>query len=320
LRIKSKEFKVPETPSRRAVLVSAASAGAALLAHAAPAPPDQHTTRPKLKVAIFSKHLQFVQGEDLAQAAASLGFDAVDITVRKGGHVDPVRVRQDLPPLVAILRRHALDVPMITTDIVDADTPHAEDVLATMADLGIHRYRWGGLTYAPGQPYPAQLDRMKPRIARLAALNSRYRACAMYHTHSGRNLVGASIWDLYILLKDYDPAAVAVNFDIGHAVIEGGLGGWINSFRITGPRLRGIAVKDFVWAQEPGHNWNPQWVPLGQGMVPFAEFFAMVAAANFDGPVQVHFEYPLSEQPEEVYPAMKRDLAQLRRYLAQAKL
>jgi sugar phosphate isomerase/epimerase len=161
---------------------------------------------------------------------------------------------------------------------------------------------------------------MKPRIARLAALNSRYRACAMYHTHSGRNLVGASIWDLYILLKDYDPAAVAVNFDIGHAVIEGGLGGWINSFRITGPRLRGIAVKDFVWAQEPGHNWNPQWVPLGQGMVPFAEFFAMVAAANFDGPVQVHFEYPLSEQPEEVYPAMKRDLAQLRRYLAQAKL
>jgi sugar phosphate isomerase/epimerase len=314
------EFKTLETLSRRAVLASAgAAAGATLFAHAAPSPPDGQTNRPKLKVAIFSKHLQFVQGEDLAQAAASLGFDAVDITVRQGGHIDPARVRQDLPPLVAILRRHALDVPMITTGIVDADTPYDEDVLRTMADLGIRRYRWGGLTYAPGQPYPAQLDRMKPRIARLAALNSRYQACAMYHTHSGINLVGASIWDLYILLKDYDPAAVGVNFDIGHAVVEGGLGGWINSFRITGPRLRGIAVKDFVWARDAGHNWNPQWVPLGEGMVPFAEFFAMVAA-GFDGPVQVHFEYPLSQQPDEVYRAMKRDLAQLRRYLAQAKL
>ena len=26
---------------------------------------------------------------------------------------------------------------------------------------------------------------MKPRLARLAALNARYQSCAMYHTHSG---------------------------------------------------------------------------------------------------------------------------------------
>ena len=57
----------------------------------------------KLKVAIFSKHLQFVQGAELAKAAADLGFDGVDITVRKGGHILPENVKQTLPPLVATL-------------------------------------------------------------------------------------------------------------------------------------------------------------------------------------------------------------------------
>ena len=51
---------------------------------------------PTLKIAIFSKHLQFITGEQLAQTAAEIGFDGVDLTVRHGGHVEPARVAQDL--------------------------------------------------------------------------------------------------------------------------------------------------------------------------------------------------------------------------------
>jgi len=288
--------------------------------------PAQH----KLKVAIFSKHLQFLAGEELAKAAADIGFDGIDITVRRGGHVDPARVGQDLPPLVGIIRQHGLEAPMITADIVDTQTPFTEDILKTMAALGIRNYRWGGFRYVAGQPYAAQIEQMKPRIAKLAALNSRYQACAMYHTHSGTGVVGASIWDLYVLLKDFDPTAVGVNYDVGHAVIEGGLGGWINSFRITGPHLRGIAVKDFVWAKDASGNWRAEWKPLGEGMVHFPQFFSMVADSGFSGPLQLHFEYPLGGATdgratlgisrEEAFGAMKRDLGRLRGYLAQAHL
>jgi sugar phosphate isomerase/epimerase len=295
--------------SRRSVLAAGALLSQAPLSHAA----DEKPPKSKLKVAIFSKHLQFLQGEDLAKTAAGLGFDGIDITVRKGGHVEPGRVREDLPPLVKIIRSHGLEVPMITADIVDADSPHAEDILKTMADLGIRNYRWGDLKFLPDQPLPVQFDNLKPRIGRLAALNSRYRICAMYHTHSGVGLVGASIWDLYLLLKDFDPNAVGVNYDIGHATIEGGDGGWINSFRITGSRLRGIAVKDFLWERDAKGAWRPEWKPLGEGMVRFPQFFRMVAASRFSGPLQLHFEYPLTR--EETLPAMKRDLAKLRSYL-----
>lgn len=293
--------------SRRAVLAGTA----ALLAVPA-------KSAGKLKVAIFSKHLQYLQGEALAKGAAEIGFDAVDITVRKGGHIAPENVREELPKLVALIRQHGLEVPMITTDIVDASTPHAEEILKTMAELGIRQYRWGGFRYQKGTPFAAQLDAIKPRIAALAALNKRYQVCAMYHTHSGVNLVGAPIWDLYILLKDFDPQAVAVNYDVGHATIEGGLGGWIDSFHIIGPYLHGIAVKDYLWAKDPRRGWRERWVPLGEGMVRFPEFFKMVADVNFSGPLQMHFEYPLT--PETSAPAMKRDLARLREYLAQANL
>jgi sugar phosphate isomerase/epimerase len=285
----------------------------------------------KLKVAIFSKHLQFLAGEEMAQAAAEIGFDGVDITVRKGGHIEPERARQDLPKLVGIIRQHGLEVPMITADIVDTQTPFTEDILKAMAPLGIRNYRWGGFRYVAGQPYAAQLEQMKPRIAKLAALNARYQVCAMYHTHSGAGVVGASIWDLYVLLKDFDPNAVAVNYDVGHAVVEGGLGGWINSFRISEPHLRGIAVKDFVWAKDARGNWQPQWKPLGEGMVHLPQFFSMVADSGFSGPLQLHFEYTLGGgtegkatlgniTKEEVFAAMKRDLEKLRGYLAQAHL
>ncbi|HEY1948632.1 MAG TPA: sugar phosphate isomerase/epimerase family protein [Bryobacteraceae bacterium] len=318
----------PTLSSRRAVLQTGAAAllGSTLL-QSAPQNSTPETT--KLKVAIFSKHLLFLQGAPLAQAAADMGFDGIDLAVRKGGHVEPARVKQDLPGLVALIRQHGLEVPMLTTDIADTSTPFAEDIMRCMAELNIHHYRWGGFKYNHDSSIPAQLDALKPRVAKLAELNARYKVGAMYHTHSGFDLVGAPIWDLHELLTGLDPAAVGVNYDIGHATVEGGFGGWIDSFRVTGPYLRGIAVKDFLWEKDKRNQWRPAWKPLGEGMVNFAQFFQMVAAAHFSGPLQLHFEYPLQgadegiktvSNPKEVFSTMTKDLKQLRTYLSQAGL
>jgi sugar phosphate isomerase/epimerase len=319
---------IPASSSRRVVLQSGVAAllGGALLQSA---PPVQTPGVNKLKVAIFSKHLLFLQGAQLAQSVADMGFDGVDLAVRKGGHVEPSRVKQDLPGLVAIIRQHGLEVSMLTTDIADSDTPYAEDILQCMSELNIRHYRWGGFKYTSEAPISAQLASLKPRVSKLAALNGRYRIVAMYHTHSGFDLVGAPIWDLHELLSGLDPAAVGVNFDIGHATVEGGFGGWIDSLRVTGPYLRGIAVKDFLWAKNAHGQWRPEWKPLGQGMVDFPKFFQMIAKSDFSGPLQLHFEYPLQgadeglkhvENPQQVFSTMTADLKQLRNYLSQAGL
>jgi sugar phosphate isomerase/epimerase len=306
--------------SRRSLL---AGAGLLLARPAAAAPA-------KVKVAIFSKHLQFLQGDDLAKAAADLGFDAVDLTVRKGGHVEPATVARDLPPLVSAIRKRGLEVTMVTTDVADADSPYTEDVLKAASALGIRYYRFGAFKWANTPALDAQIEAFKPRLAKLAALNQRYNMCAIYHTHSGINLVGASIWDLHEIMRDLDPRYIGINYDIGHATIEGGYGGWIASLRIAGKHLRGIAVKDFLWAKDAKGEWKSKWCPIGEGMVHLDQFLGLVQAMDFNGPLQVHYEYPLGGAnsgagtltipKEEVYAAMKKDLIRVRASMAQTGL
>ncbi len=49
---------------------------------------------------IFSKHLQWLDYESMAGAAARLGFDGIDLTIRPGGHVPPEQAEEKLPRVV----------------------------------------------------------------------------------------------------------------------------------------------------------------------------------------------------------------------------
>jgi sugar phosphate isomerase/epimerase len=268
--------------SRREVLTIGAGALAGLAAEKPGTP----------KICIFSKHLQWLSIGEAAGLAAEIGFDGVDITVRDGGHVQPERAADELPKAAEAVRKAGLEVPMITAGIVDAHSPHAEEILRTASSLGIRYYRWGGFPLDARKSIPKQIAEDKAQVRDLAALNKQYGVCAMYHTHSGAGLLGASIWDLYLLLKDFDPNSVAVNFDISHATVEGGLGGWINSASLTAPMMRGVALKDFYWEKSAKGQWEPRWCPIGQGMVQFVPFFESLRERRFSGPIQLHFEYP----------------------------
>jgi sugar phosphate isomerase/epimerase len=176
---------------------------------------------------------------------------------------------------------------------------------------------------------PARLAQLKKRVAALGELNEKCKMCAMYHNHSG-SMVGASIWDLWVLIKDYDPRWVGSNFDIGHAAVEGGLGGWVNSTRLMAPFMRGIAIKDFKWGKNAKGEWEPMWCPLGEGMVDFPAYFKMIKEAKFSGPVQLHTEYPLGGvetgaktltiDKAAALAAIRKDLTKLKGWMSDAQL
>jgi sugar phosphate isomerase/epimerase len=303
----------------------------------------------QLPVVYFSKHLQWLDWEHMAETAKELGFDGLDVTVRKGGHVEPERVREDLPKVAKIVRAAGLEIPMITAGIEDAHSPHAEDIIRAASEAGISRYRWGWFSWTDDQKapdlsnfhtsierpsgrlidVPARLAQLKKRASALAALNEKYKVGAMYHNHSG-SMVGASVWDLWVLIKDFDPRWLSSNFDIGHATVEGGLGGWVNSTRLMGPFMRGMAVKDFKWGKSAKGAWEPLWCPLGEGMVNFPAYFAMIKEAKFSGPVQLHTEYPLGGvengaqtltlDKSQVLAAIHKDLNTLKGWMRQAQL
>jgi sugar phosphate isomerase/epimerase len=242
---------------------------------------------------LFSKHVHWLPVGEAARLAKSHGYDGLDLTVRPGGHVEPERVEDDLPAAMEAARGGGSSVPMLTTGIRDAGSAHAERILKTMKAIGIRHYRWGGFRYDLKRPLPPQLAVFKKQVSELAAMNRQFGVCAMYHTHSGIGQVGASMWDLAQLLEGEDPEAVSVNYDIGHATVEGGFGGWIHSARLLAPRMRGVALKDFLWRKNARGEWRPAWCPAGEGMVDFAQFFGILKESGFVGPLQVHLEYPM---------------------------
>ena len=64
----------------------------ALLARSTPA-----AAQPSTQLCLFSKHLPELAWSDLGRAVQDCGFDGIDLTVRAGGHVLPVRAIDDLP-------------------------------------------------------------------------------------------------------------------------------------------------------------------------------------------------------------------------------
>jgi len=237
-----------------------------LLAQAMAQTPSPAATRP-LKVDAYSRHLQWLRSADeVAEATLEMGYDGVDITVRPyPGHVDPEKVAQDLPPFVNTIRKHGLRVVTMTCPITDADSPHAEEMLQVASSLGLTHYWWGTFRYEQGKPVMDQLEALKPRVAKLAALNEKYKMTAMYHTYSGAGMVGAAIWDFLYVLKNFDPKRVGFHYDIGHMTDAGGNGTWELSLRAAGPYIAGLSAKDSVMEVDLGvtGGGGPYTGPIG---------------------------------------------------------
>src|SRR2546426_1461864 len=137
--LQSRKDAVAGIPRRG--LLAAISATTFLGGRAQPAP---SATAGPLKISVFSKHFQWTNCQEMAAIAKDVGFDGIDLTVRQGGHVLPERVEEDLPKAAQAIPKAELELPMITAEIVDTRSPHAEAILKTASRLGIRYYRWGG--------------------------------------------------------------------------------------------------------------------------------------------------------------------------------
>jgi sugar phosphate isomerase/epimerase len=221
--------------------------------HAQSTPPGSGTSGRPMKVDIYSRHLQWLRSADeVAAAAIEMGYDGVNVTVRDyPGHVDPGNVAQELPPFVSTLRKQGLVVRSITTNISDADSPNAERIVATAASLGITHYWWGTYRYDLNRPIFEQLDALKPRVARIAALSEKHKMTAAYHTYSMPAMVGSAMWDLLYLLKEFDPKFVGFHYDTGHESHHIN-GMWEMNLRAAGPYIAALAVKDYAPEQNLG--------------------------------------------------------------------
>jgi sugar phosphate isomerase/epimerase len=263
-------------------------------------------------ICCFAKPLQHMKFDELADRLAEMGFQGIEATIRKGGQVEPARVADDLPRLVEALKKRDLEVTIMASDVNSVDQPETEAVLRTAAQLGITRYRMQYFTYDLKQPIRPQLQKLRPGLKQLAALNRELGITGVYQNHSGAKYVGAPLWDIYELICELPPAELGIAYDIRHATVEGGQS-WPLEFQLVQSHLNMVFLKDFAWEGRQVKN-----VPLGSGMVS-PKFFDMMRQANFKGPISLQMEYVDHRDPsllDESLKAISHDMKVLQQWLS----
>lgn len=254
----------------------------------------------------------------MADAAAEIGFDGVDLSVRPNGHVLPEQVENDLPKAVEALGKAGLAPLMMTTAVHDPDSQVDQGVLETASKLGFQYYRMNYFRYLEGKSIPESIEHFQKIAKNLGQLNKTLGLTGCYQNHAG-NYMGASIWELWELLKNADSQYMGAQYDIRHAVVEGGLS-WQNGLRLIQPYAKTLAIKDFKWELNNG-KWQAQNTPIGEGMVDFKSYFQLLKEYKLEVPVSLHLEYPiggaekgatkLTNDKKIVFNAMKKDLKKI---------
>ncbi len=278
-----------------------------------------------LSVSLFSKHLQFLDYNEMAAAAAEMGFDGLDLTVRPKGHVLPERVADDLPKVVAAMKKYGMNPGMMTTNVWDTNNPEEKLVLETASTLGFTHYRTAWLKYPEDRTIAESQAIYGKQATALELLNKELGLIGCYQNHAG-NHVGAPIWDLLPILEATNNKHIGAQYDIRHAVVEGG-SSWELSLRRIKPFIKSLVIKDFKWGILDG-KWQLINTPLGEGMVDFNRYFSLLKKYEINVPVSLHLEYELGGaehgaieitiDKKEVFAQMKKDLSFLRTEWAKA--
>lgn len=268
------------------------------------------------KTAVFSKALQWTELNQMAEMVAEAGLDGLDLTVRPGGHVEPERVKDDLPKVAEAMKKVGKEIVMMTTSIGGADEPYTKDILSTAGQLGIGYYRMNWYSYDKQKSIADNLDMYAEKMKKLALLNKEHNIKAGYQNHSGTG-IGSPVWDLAQILGKVNSPWVGAQYDVRHAVVEGA-NSWPLGFDLLKPHINTIVFKDFIWANT-NSKWQVMNVPLGQGMVDFKAYAEKVKTLPADIPVTLHQEYDLGGAEHghrkaniteaQMLAAMKKDLA-----------
>jgi sugar phosphate isomerase/epimerase len=273
------------------------------------------------RIHFFSKHLQFLDYDEAADACLKAGMDGADLTVRPGGHVLPENVERDLPKAVKAFRDAGLHIEMMASGINDPGDPLTEKVLKVASDQGIKYYRLAYYRYDHKQSMVNNLERIKVKMKGMAKLNEKYQIHGAYQNHAGSNF-GAPVWDLWEVIKDMDPRWTGCQYDIRHATAEGNRA-WPLGLRLLKEHIRCIVIKDFRWGERDGRAQEVN-VPVGEGIVDYGAYFTLLKELGIQGlPITIHLEYPmfpeedmgLAQKKERAIELMQKDLNALKKYL-----
>jgi sugar phosphate isomerase/epimerase len=248
-----------------------------------------------MQFVLFTDNLNSFKVPDLLAEAKKIGFDGLDLTLRPGGHVEPQNAEVGLAEAKRAADEAGMTIPMVTTSITDAGSPHAESIFASAAHYGARRMKLGYWHYEGFGTLARQIDATRARLEGVVKLGEKYHVLPCIHVHSGDVLANGGAL-AYLLLKDFKPEQAGAYVDPMHMAVEGGLKGWEMGLDLLAPWVALCAVKNFRWKEtardEKGQmRYGLEYVSVADGQAPIPEFMARLKEIKFDGVVSIHAEY-----------------------------
>jgi sugar phosphate isomerase/epimerase len=242
---------------------------------------------------LFTKLFRGMTLDEIAASANDLGFDGIDLLIRKGHQVEPDRPDQ-IAGAVQLLRAAGLSVPMATTDITDPALFPAEAIFAACADAGIKVIRLGYWKYDPAAGYRTILEGARRNLETLANLARGAGVTLALQLH-GKTIHSSGAQAL-ALLQDHDPAVLGAYPDPGNQVVQEGREDWRFTFDALAPWIVCVGVKNGGWfpgalAESGQRHWTSDWLGLSEGMAPWDEILVHLETTGYDGLLSFHSHY-----------------------------
>ncbi len=246
-----------------------------------------------MTIVLFTKLFAGKDIGEIAHFGSSLGFDGIDLLIRRGFQVEPGEP-EGIRPAVERLQSNGLTVPMATTDLTDPATPGTEALFAALADAGIGTVRLGYWKYDHAVGYAQAFDTARRHLDRLEEMASAAGLRLTIQLHG--DTIHASGAQTLALLQGHDPTVIGAYPDPGNQVVQDGREDWRFTFDVLKPWLTAVGVKNGGWvpstlADSGQRKWHADWLGLDEGMVPWDNIFAHLKQTNFDGIYTLHSHY-----------------------------
>lgn len=275
---------------------------------------------------------------DFIRKAAALGYSAVEISGKRP-HLSPLDFvnEESLAEIAAVARQAGVEIATIagytdfTAGRTAAEVPFIEmqlayvERLAQLAkSLGAKLVRvFSGYSREAGD-YQTDWNKCVKALAEAAALAADHDVTLGLQNHHD---VGLSVEAFEMLLDEVDHPNLRAMFDPWSVALIGG--DLYRSARRLAPRMVQTTLADYVrierYAYEPSlvnyRRLDPpavRAVPLGDGFIDFAAFFAGLKEGGFDGYVAYEMCSPLrgGDSEANLDDAATRSLAKIREWTA----
>jgi len=269
---------------------------------------------------MFSKFMMKMSIEQMADTAAEIGFDGINLLIREVGSITLENATKKLPEAVQAFSKVGQPVKMITTDMTDAQDPHMQSIVASMAENNVPMMRLGYWKYDESLGYHKCMEDAKRDMEKIEKLFRRYKVCAVLQMHGVQY---ESIKKRHILLcenaqtarqivEECDPRYVSIWSDPGNMYWNTGTENWGIHYDVIGKYLAVLGTFNLSWTFDEKDKKSVKiMVSIEEGIIDYSNIFSILKKRGFDKTIVAHTEYKFSE--EEVIKIAKKDIRFLRK-------